>query len=439
MSTVPRNIYNGEIDFTALALQYPNFAKKQLTKSLLHRDFGLEIELPEDRLCPPVPNRLNYIFWLQDLLDTTGDDYRDRYDADREVVGLDIGTGASAVYPLLGCRLRDKWKFIGTGNTRSSVSPQPILTVYPNSDIDPKSLEYAKTNISRNNLSDSIKLIPTTPSNPLIPLSLISNLPTSLSFTMCNPPFYSSPEELLHSASLKSRPPHSSCTGAPVEMVTPGGELAFTNRLIEESLVHRNEVQWYTTMVGKLSSVQTIVERLMEIGCGNYAVTEFVQGGKTRRWGVGWSWGDLRPKTSVARGITGFPKHLLPFPSETALSIPNGSLESVGRAIDAELRDLDLQWQWRPNISTGVGLAPSNVWSRQARRKKAHRQDEVAVGGEGNGDGEDKEDEVALGFKIAVRRDEDGGIQVLLRWLRGTDAKLFESFCGMLKRRLEGR
>ena len=27
---------------------------RQLTKSLLKRDFGLHIELPDDRLCPPV-------------------------------------------------------------------------------------------------------------------------------------------------------------------------------------------------------------------------------------------------------------------------------------------------------------------------------------------------------------------------------------------------
>jgi 23S rRNA (adenine1618-N6)-methyltransferase len=37
-------------------------------------------------------DRLNYILWLQDLIDTTGGDYRDRddYDPDREVVGLDM-------------------------------------------------------------------------------------------------------------------------------------------------------------------------------------------------------------------------------------------------------------------------------------------------------------------------------------------------------------
>lgn len=34
--------------------------------------------------------RFNYILWLQDLLDTTSDDYRDKYDPDREVVGVDM-------------------------------------------------------------------------------------------------------------------------------------------------------------------------------------------------------------------------------------------------------------------------------------------------------------------------------------------------------------
>jgi 23S rRNA (adenine1618-N6)-methyltransferase len=101
-----RNIYKNGIDFTTLALQSPEFAKqwasftwdwqigslvnklsvwkartsltsailnpfskpttseygpnseakprRQLAKSLLQRDFGLSLELPPDRLCPPV-------------------------------------------------------------------------------------------------------------------------------------------------------------------------------------------------------------------------------------------------------------------------------------------------------------------------------------------------------------------------------------------------
>lgn len=104
---------------------------RQLTKSLLKRDFGIELNLPDDRLCPPVcamsntsewvyycwgkskvPNRcsnsrlvwrehvwlkglkrLNYILWIQDLLDTTGNGFSDRYDPDREVIGLDMYVG----------------------------------------------------------------------------------------------------------------------------------------------------------------------------------------------------------------------------------------------------------------------------------------------------------------------------------------------------------
>lgn len=30
------------------------YQDRELTKSLLKRDFGLELELPDDRLCPPV-------------------------------------------------------------------------------------------------------------------------------------------------------------------------------------------------------------------------------------------------------------------------------------------------------------------------------------------------------------------------------------------------
>lgn len=78
-------------------------------------------------------------------------------------------------------------------------------------------------------------------------------------------------------------------------MITPGGEAAFVTRMIEESLELRAKIQWFTSMLGKLSSVTTLVEALMERDNHNYAVTEFVQGNKTKRWAVAWSWGDMRP------------------------------------------------------------------------------------------------------------------------------------------------
>ncbi|OJJ47054.1 hypothetical protein ASPZODRAFT_115977 [Penicilliopsis zonata CBS 506.65] len=426
-----RNIYKNEVDFPALALQSAEFAKylkpngqldfndpdavRQLTKSLLERDFGIKVDLPDDRLCPPVPNRLNYILWLQDLLDTTGDEYRDGYDPDRDVLGLDIGTGCCSIYPLLGCSLRPRWKFAAT-------------------DIDDANFANAKKNISQNKLESRIRVVKNDPTDTLISLDGKLADIESLDFTMCNPPFYASQDEMVASAKAKERSPFSACTGAEVEMVTQGGEVEFVSRMIEDSLRLRERVLWYSTMLGKLSSVSMIVEKLLKHGIQNYAVTEFVQGFKTRRWAVAWSWGDLRPTMNVARGISGFPKHLLPFPSEFSFDIPEESIDSVGQAIDLELSKLPIQWNWRNSMSVGVGFAMENVWSRQARRKMQA----LAADGQKH---EIDEDTAALGFKIHLKHDalEENGVRVLVRWLKGRDSVLFESFCGMLKRKVERR
>ncbi len=138
----------------------------------------------------------------------------------------------------------------------------------------------------------------------------------SIDFSMCNPPFYESRAEMLTSAASKQRPPLTACTGSENEMVTLGGEVAFVSRMIKESLVLRDRVQWYTSMLGKFSSVAVLVQKLRENGVDNYAVTEFVQGSKTRRWGIAWSFDDLRPVMSVGRGVSSLQKSMLPFPSE---------------------------------------------------------------------------------------------------------------------------
>lgn len=39
-----------------------------LTTALLKRDFQLDFEMPLNHLCPPVPQRLNYLLWVDDLL-----------------------------------------------------------------------------------------------------------------------------------------------------------------------------------------------------------------------------------------------------------------------------------------------------------------------------------------------------------------------------------
>lgn len=255
---------------------------------------------------------------------------------------------------------------------------------------------------------------------------------------MCNPPFYTSQAELLSSAAQKLRPPNSACTGTATEMVTPGGEVAFVSRMIAESLLLRERVQWYSSMLGKLSSVSVIVEKLRSAGIGNYAITEFVQGSKTRRWAVAWSFGDLRPRMSVARGVTGggIPKHLLPFPAEYAISVSGHQVDLLAKNLNAALEALPLQWRWKAAIGTGVGFAARNVWSRSARRKSARNAEMIEE------EDDEEEDEMEFGFKISIEEVngesvKQEGARVVIRWLKGIDSALFESFCGMVKRKLE--
>lgn len=99
----PRNIYKQKKpDYKALAIKYPEFRKhvfqdlagnifldykyppslRQLTVTLLKEDFGLDIELPLDRLIPTIPLRLNYILWIEDILGKKGNN---------PIKGIDIG------------------------------------------------------------------------------------------------------------------------------------------------------------------------------------------------------------------------------------------------------------------------------------------------------------------------------------------------------------
>jgi len=433
-----KNLYSTEPDFYRLGMKYPEFrgilkenvyldftdpaAVMQLTKALLKEDFNLQIDLLPDRLCPPVPNRHNYILWLKELLDSTSSSYFDQYEPERSVTGLDIGTGASLIYPLLGCIQRPRWRFIAT-------------------DVDPVSLAGARRNAAINHLTPRIRIVHRAASDALIPLNELDI--SHLDFVMINPPFYASEAELLNLAAQKSHPPHSACTGAPVEMVCEGGEVEFVKRMINESLVLKERVQWYTAMLGKQSSLEDLVNVLRGHGISNFAVTTFVQGTKTRRWALGWSFSTRRPSLYASRGsISSALKRILPPATEVSINIPAtnshaGVIPLLGKLICDTIAAMNLRsWVWEERCLRGVGFADGNVWSRAYRRGQAAK---IALAEQNNTNSPLSLTLCPFGFSIIIHtggRDDSpsGRPTVILRWLQGIDESLFESFSGVIRR-----
>ncbi|OTA84482.1 hypothetical protein M434DRAFT_83303 [Hypoxylon sp. CO27-5] len=390
----------------------------QLTKTLLKLDFGLVVDLPMDRLCPPVPNRHNYIIWLKELLDSSSSPYTEP------------------------TRNRPSWSFIAT-------------------DVDAKSLAYARKNARLNNLESRIHVVNRSVTDCLIPLDDLGL--GTIDFAMANPPFYTSEAELMDLARQKSRPPNTACTGAPIEMVCDGGEIGFVQRIINESLVLRERVQWYTSMIGKQSSLAVLIDTLKSHGVSNYAVTAFIQGNKTRRWAIGWSFGSRRPSLSASRGYEpSAGKKLLPPPTEAMIGtwhMSQATPEQLQKVICGTMESLDLiSWAWDESLSRGVGFVNGNVWSRSYRRKRARGYETTGLTGEGATKSDiscSREDKVenktkqhiakcAFGFAIAIMvlrasEDDEDQITVTARWLQGSEHALFESLTGLLRNSIRVR
>ena len=63
-------------------------SQKELTVAILKHDFDLKVEIPVDKLIPTVPQKVNYIHWIEDLLAASNKDCVPR---GPEVIGIDIG------------------------------------------------------------------------------------------------------------------------------------------------------------------------------------------------------------------------------------------------------------------------------------------------------------------------------------------------------------
>ncbi|KAJ3261526.1 Methyltransferase-like protein 16 [Boothiomyces macroporosus] len=209
-----------KIDYSELAVAFPPLLKhlkngrikdfkdpkaiRDLNIAILLKYYKVRIEIPLDKLIPIIPSRLDYILHIADL-----------FMEKRDLKGLDIGTGASCIYPILGATIFN-WHFLAL-------------------DIDQDSLEYAQENVSRNNLDSLIKVELNT-SKKIIPKG-------SFDFLMCNPPFYRDHSHIHESKKLKLDNPTGECTGSNNEMITEGGEYEFVKRMIKES--KRRDIKYF--------------------------------------------------------------------------------------------------------------------------------------------------------------------------------------------------
>ncbi|XP_015795328.1 U6 small nuclear RNA (adenine-(43)-N(6))-methyltransferase [Tetranychus urticae] len=400
----PRNIYRVKPNYLQLGEKYPSFkelltfykngkaklnftdpqALRLLTITLLDNDFSLKVDLPIDRLIPAVPQRLNYVLWVEDLLSLLD------LNPNENVNGIDIGTGACCIFPLLGCTTNKSWTFIAT-------------------EADEVSYKFAVENILTNQLSHRIKVIKVTPEIFLLHLPGIPQLEAH--FLMCNPPFFndrthddcslgseSGDEELGSdegsSKSLRKRKPSPANLSSPLESVTSGGEVDFVKKIIEDSLILKESIKIYTVMLGHKKSSSILSQHLKNISdVKDVVVNQFFQG-RTMRWGLAWTFlENLKLSESIkiteTRRLNKKKIAPLTYTIPKNLTTINYSLSSIYRWIRHLLRDeleittVDIIRESNHSVEMTI-RSQRDTWSHQRRRKRMLAKETKTVKNEEN-------------------------------------------------------
>ncbi|KAI9507334.1 hypothetical protein F5148DRAFT_1149830 [Russula earlei] len=258
--------------------------------------------------------------------------------------------------------------------------------------------------------SERITLLRADAKGPIM-LPLMQDTGVSFDFSMCNPPFYASADEIQLSAAAKELRSSAICTGAEVEMITPGGEEAFV----------------------------ALVTLLRTHSVTNYAITELVQG-HTRRWALAWSFTDTRLPDDVARPSAPALRRLLP-PRTThrqplRIAPPAGTVQRVLSALAGDTVSISSLMSDRVCV-----VAKQDTWSRSARRRVRAR---VANLGSPSGsqmmdDEEDDESERPVLLMAHVWVEGSVGeneAQLVVQWKQGHDVQAFESFASHIGRKI---
>jgi 23S rRNA (adenine1618-N6)-methyltransferase len=251
---------------------------RALLKHYYHVD---QWNIPEGFLCPPIPGRADYIHYLGDLLAQSNDEKRPN---PSNIQGLDIGTGANLIYPLLGVSIQG-WKLVGSeSNPQALISAEKILNDNPS--FQPK-IEL-RAQLDASSIFESI-----------------IQKDEFYDFTLCNPPFHDSADTALDGSQRKTRnltgkvnsKPTLNFGGQTSELWTAGGELAFIKKMIAESVGFKNQVYWFTSLVSKSKNLNTLGSLLKQAGVHSQKVIDMAQGNKKSRFLV-WTFLDKKQQQS---------------------------------------------------------------------------------------------------------------------------------------------
>ncbi|PTT39728.1 23S rRNA (adenine(1618)-N(6))-methyltransferase RlmF [Chryseobacterium sp. HMWF028] len=242
-------------------------AVKLLNKALLLHFYTIKgWDIPDTNLCPPIPGRADYVHYIADLLT----EQLDKIPVGNFVKGLDIGTGANLVYPLISHKSYG-WTMLGT-------------------DINQDSLRNAQHILDQNEDLTSIIQLKNQPETDHIFINII-NPEDRFTFTMCNPPFHDSEESAMKGNIRKTKnlnkskkiKPLLNFSGQQSELWCEGGELAFITKMINESTLFSNQVLWFTCLVSKKDNLNKLTHLLKKVKAVEVKTIDMAQGQKVSR------------------------------------------------------------------------------------------------------------------------------------------------------------
>jgi len=284
----PRNRHRTSYDFRQLVAGCPSLAQfvgpaphggesidfadpaavRALNQALLRHFYGVaKWDLPAGYLCPPVPGRADYVHHAADLL---RDGLGGVIPRGPSVAVLDVGVGASCIYPIIG-RHEYGWRFVG-------------------SEIDPMALRSAQEIVAANPLlSGPVECRRQTEGSSIF--QGVIRPGEFFALSLCNPPFHASAAE----AAAGNRRKVGNLTGQrgprPVlnfggkghELWCAGGELGFVRRMIAESAQFSERCLWFTSLVARSDHLPALRRALQSVGALEVRTVEMAQGQKRSR------------------------------------------------------------------------------------------------------------------------------------------------------------